>query len=754
MSHRPRNVDTWARDVRGDVKSPFSNDDDTAYFDGEAERRRETAKATASLEGKDLSVADKHADTDDPWKLDYDESEYDDHPGKEPKKWIPGMAPPALQPKRGGTTKSNELQKVTEPEWDADRQTWSTGSMKMQEDEVAENLQKKPSTKGNSTSHDGNLTERPRSQLWACAPSDIPSWVASRDSQNAPEPTERELYPMAHKHGNPYEPTNIGMSTEDNIDPNTVAVQRPRSSYQPDRNRDILRPQDSISWYGMPEALASRLAQEGSPGERTSLPPQLPPTIRISPSSSNELFPKYFTGPASRDVEMKPIFSIPPEKTPEAYRPEQPLNGRTAWLHALVGFLVVFNCWGITNAFGLFQAYYEEFYLSGTSPSSIAWIGSTQLCLVFGLGVPVGRLVDKGYFAAVFHSGALLMCLGLLCTSWCSTLGTLWLVQGLITGMGMGMVFCAGLLAMMTWFDEKRLSSAMALCAAGSCVGGIIYILIARELLVSHGFGTTMRVLAAITFATMIPANCIFRVRGQRNKHFRLGHRKTRVTPPPTSPPQRPIRRSFLSHAYLLVASGMFFSFLGIYFGFVYIISYGSTILHMSQKAATNLLIFMLLANLPGRFLPALIADRCIGPLNTIIPSLFLSSAVIWLWAAGAQNTASLTVIACFYGFVSAGIQVLYAPTMYSFCVEKVPGEEEVSIDKIGIRAGGISTCIGLACLFGTPIGGALISYRTDRGLEAPFMGAQIFAGVCLMVGGVLLLASRVSKAGWVPMRV
>lgn len=120
-----------------------------------------------------------------------------------------------------------------------------------------------------------------------------------------------------------------------------------------------------------------------------------------------------------------------------------------------------------------------------------------------------------------------------------------------------------------------------------------------------------------------------------------------------------------------------------------------------------------------------------------------------------------MTVIACFYGFVSAGVQVLYAPTVYSFCLDPpAPGSgndgdsaPQLATDKMGVRAGGIFSCIGLACLIGTPIGGALISHREDRGLEQPFLGAQIFAGACLLVGGSFLLASRVLKVGWAAQR-
>jgi MFS family permease len=445
--------------------------------------------------------------------------------------------------------------------------------------------------------------------------------------------------------------------------------------------------------------------------------------------------------------------ALPPPEPPEDPT-EQPQNGRTAWLHALTGFFVVANCWGLGNAWGLFQAYYEVSYLHGSTPSSIAWIGSTQLALVFGLGFPVGKLVDMGYFHPIFHTGTCLMVLGVFCSAWCTSLGTLWLIQGLLTGVGMGMLFCSGMTAMMTWFDERKISIAMGFAAAGSCVGGIVYVLLVRNMLVHQGFATTMIVLGSVSAVTMIPANLVFRIRGEHTLSFRKirGDLANDPTGASTKKP-KPLRqtsnthpfnwRTFLSPSYVLASFGLFFAFMGVYLAFVYMVLYASTVLHLTNKAASNLLIFMLLANLPGRFLPALISDNCIGPLNTIIPSAFLSSAVIFLWVASDDNNrASLTVIACFYGFVSAGVQVLYVATVYSFCVEEetiaADGSREkaydktkkkLDVDRIGIRAGGLYTSIGLACLVGTPIGGALISYRTERGMEKPFLGAQVFAG-------------------------
>lgn len=469
-------------------------------------------------------------------------------------------------------------------------------------------------------------------------------------------------------------------------------------------------------------------------GIHASEPPPVPPKPgRVNPSEA--------TSNSSLDSYNKPL---PP-------RPLPPLNGRIAWLHALTAFLAVGNCWGIGNAFGLFQAYYTRYYLAGTSPSTIAWIGSTQLALVFGLGVPVGRLVDSGFFRTMFHGGTVLMILGLFTSSVCSAFWSLWLTQGLITGIGTGMVFCSGVLALMSWFDERKIGIAMGLGAAGSCVGGIVYILLARHFLAVKGFATTMRVLGVVATATMIPPNLVFRMRDQTHLS------KPAPNKTPSHKQKSPLTwRTFASPAYLSAALGMFLTFLGVYFGFVYMISFGSEVLHLSDTASTNLLIFMLAANLPGRFLPALISDNCIGPLNTLIPSAFLSSAVIWLWVASSAhpNRASLTVVACFYGFVSAGVQVLCAPTVYKFCLEPASessnGETaKLATDKMGVKAGGIFSCVGIACLVGTPIGGALVSARVDRGLEQPYLGAQVFSGACLCLGAGFLLGSRVAKVGW-----
>lgn len=250
----------------------------------------------------------------------------------------------------------------------------------------------------------------------------------------------------------------------------------------------------------------------------------------------------------------------------------------------------------------------------------------------------------------------------------------------------------------------------------------------------------------------MIPPNLIYRMRKQHRPVDRRKQHRPKLSV-----------KDFTARPYLLAAGGMFFAFLGVYFGFVYIVSFASTELKLSTTAATNLPIFMLAANLPGRLLPGLISDRCIGPLNTVIPGLFLSAGCVALWMSlgdGHNTGGALTVIACFYGFASAGLQALYAPAVMSLCLKDVADSTPSTTkkreepgnamgDPMGLKSGVIYTCIGFACLIGTPIGGALVKYRTDKHLAQPYLGAQIFTMLCLLLGGALLLASRVARVGW-----
>lgn len=51
---------------------------------------------------------------------------------------------------------------------------------------------------------------------------------------------------------------------------------------------------------------------------------------------------------------------------------------------------------GYTTTFGMFQSYYEQ--ILPQSASTISWIGSVQVFLLFSIGTFSGRAADAGFF--------------------------------------------------------------------------------------------------------------------------------------------------------------------------------------------------------------------------------------------------------------------------------------------------------------------------------------------------------------------
>lgn len=137
----------------------------------------------------------------------------------------------------------------------------------------------------------------------------------------------------------------------------------------------------------------------------------------------------------------------------------------------------------------------------------------------------------------------------------------------------------------------------------------------------------------------------------------------------------------------------------------------------------------------PGRLLPALIADRFFGPVNVFIPVIFLAGVCLFCWAAVASS-AGMIAFVVFYGFFGAGTQSLLQAALASLNTDP---------KKAGVRIGMGFSVVGLASLTGSPIGGALLEQK-----DGEYLYAQIFAGGTMIIGSLVLVAARISKTGFV----
>jgi fucose permease len=116
-----------------------------------------------------------------------------------------------------------------------------------------------------------------------------------------------------------------------------------------------------------------------------------------------------------------------------------PDGGVLAWTQIFCAWLAILNTWGFVNSFGAFQPYYES--ILPESASTISWIGSTQACLLFALGMFSGRALDRGWFRPTIVIGIVIQILGIFALSGATTYWQFLLTQGFCTGVGGGIFF-------------------------------------------------------------------------------------------------------------------------------------------------------------------------------------------------------------------------------------------------------------------------------------------------------------------------
>lgn len=156
--------------------------------------------------------------------------------------------------------------------------------------------------------------------------------------------------------------------------------------------------------------------------------------------------------PMSRDVsEAASIQEISLNSSVESLAEREPNWPRcwrayACWLGC---FFLMFNSWGLVNAYGTFSSFYIGHTLRGIDQLELNLIGSTQSFLVLLFSAPVGRLLDAGHFRYVIATGAFFVPLGMFLLSVVApshdeaegSFLKIWLTQGLVVGFGMACFF-------------------------------------------------------------------------------------------------------------------------------------------------------------------------------------------------------------------------------------------------------------------------------------------------------------------------
>ncbi|EHK25811.1 uncharacterized protein TRIVIDRAFT_32181 [Trichoderma virens Gv29-8] len=312
-----------------------------------------------------------------------------------------------------------------------------------------------------------------------------------------------------------------------------------------------------------------------------------------------------------------------------------PDGGLWAWLQIVAGHLIVFNTWGYIISFGIFQPYYMQ--MLNLEASAVSWIGSIQTFLLFLIGTFSGRAFDAGYYRTFLIVGFLMQLVGIFTTSVSTTYWQLFLAQGLCQGLGCGLVFAPTIANMSTYFSKKRVL-ALSAAACGGGTGGVIFPLIAQQLIPKIGFRWTVRVMGFVVLASSIIIVSLVRTRLPARKAGPLVDWS-----------------AFKELTYVLFAISMFITLWATYFAYYYARAYSIDQLGGSQSTSFNMLMIINAIGIPGRLVPAFLADRYFGAVNVFIPTILSAAVCIFAWAGVGSITGDYVWVRCSTYWATAG---------------------------------------------------------------------------------------------------
>ncbi|GEM11995.1 MFS monocarboxylate transporter [Rhodotorula toruloides] len=400
-----------------------------------------------------------------------------------------------------------------------------------------------------------------------------------------------------------------------------------------------------------------------------------------------------------------PIKAELPTSTPiphdEVVAIAPPDGGLRAWLNVLGGFLILFASFGLVTAYGVFQAYYKQAFLRDHSESAISWIGSVQLCLFFVMALVAGPLFDKGRFRFLIGFGSGLWILSIFLIPQATKYWHTMLIQGVLGGLAVGILFLPALSIQSHWFERRR-ALAIGLVASGTSIGGIVFPIMLNKLIVNPnvGFANAVRAAGYLVAALLVIANLIMAPHPARALAKK--------------PPHPPLKHIF-NPTYTFFVIGAAILGFGCWMPNFYIQVYFKV--HGASANATYYSLAMFNAgSFLGRTLPNLVAD---SQIMTSQPAL-ISFAIL-------------------YGFFSGGFISLVSPLIVSISDH---------LGEIGLRQGIAFLCMAASALGGNPIAGRLLTtHHGDFLYPIVFAATMLLAGTAITAIGLALQMKK--KGSW-----
>jgi MFS family permease len=391
------------------------------------------------------------------------------------------------------------------------------------------------------------------------------------------------------------------------------------------------------------------------------------------------------------------------------------LDSRAAWsrlgLSLLISLVGNVGMWAIIVILPAVQAEFGVDRADASIPYTLTMIG-------FAAGnFLIGRAVDRWGMAPCLAASAVLMAAAYAAASLAPNLATLSALQ-LLIGFGTATSFGPLIADVSQWFLRRR-GIAVAIIASGNYLSGAIWPLILADILAGPGWRSAYLVIAATTFAIMLPATWLLRKK--------LPEGAMAASETAAAARARDSGLSPRALTWLLAAAGIGCC-VAMSMPQVHIVAY-CTDLGYGPAVGAEMLSLMLMGGVASRLVSGLLADKLGGVMTLLIGStLQMLALMLYLPTTGLT---SLYIVSLIFGLSQGGIVPSYAIIVREY----LPAREA------GARVGFVI----MATIVGMALGGWLsgLIYDLTGSYRWAFLNGIAFNALNVGIMLMILLRSR-----------
>lgn len=440
------------------------------------------------------------------------------------------------------------------------------------------------------------------------------------------------------------------------------------------------------------------------------------------------------------------------EADPDAF-PDGGVDAYQVLLGSFCGLIVDF---GIPNAMGAIQTYVSTHQLSQYKLSTVNWVFSLHLAIMYLGGVVFGGFFDKFGAKRLLIAATVCIFLGLMATAELEELWQFLLSFSILTAFGSSLAMSPLMGVLSHWFLRKR-GMALSMASAGSLVGSTIFALALPKLYLQLGFKWALRILAFICLTSMAISILLIKERPGFNPNVKAerheeeaqiqsdnfcaeNHKNAEnilsveILEEDTAAEKKKSTfdfvnfKLFLDTKFVVICLATFANEVNSLTVLTYLASFALSF-GVPEKKAYLLLTVINLSGIPARIVTGFLADRY-GRFNVMLAGNVLQTICIWAILLPANSLLPLLyTFTVMYGCMNASLISLIASCLGQIC----------PATQFGKFYGMLYFLLAFTVILGMYLGSLVI----NAGTKHDYYNWIIFEGVLSIAGLLLWLWAR-----------